>query len=86
MSGQADQVRARFTVREKTETEGWDEENPILYTIVAEAVTDQLDAETAAFFAATPAGKVELGTVVEDAAKLFVPGRDVYVTFTPVDP
>jgi hypothetical protein len=37
------------------------------------------------FYQYTPSGKIELGTVNENASKLFEIGKEYYVDFTPAD-
>lgn len=42
--------------------------------------------ENKAFFASTPSGKIELGTVNKDAAAQFELMGEYYVDFTPAEP
>jgi len=41
--------------------------------------------ENKKFFKWTPYGKLEMGTINEDAIKEFTPGREFYVDFTPAE-
>ncbi len=41
--------------------------------------------ENEAFFKMTPGGNISLVTVNPEAAKQFIPGKEYYVDFTPVE-
>lgn len=41
--------------------------------------------ENAEFYKWTPGGQIELSTINEKAAAMFVPGKEFYVDFTPAD-
>lgn len=53
-----------------------------IYNVKLRAVYDSdPNSENAKFFAATPNGDINLGTVNEEAAEMFEPGEDYEVTF-----
>ena len=80
-------VRAKFTVVGIERTKHWDKSKGEVQTIKLTPVmgapggTD----ENSRFFDATPSGRIELGTVNEDAAKAFELGKAYYVDFTPAE-
>lgn len=76
-------TRCKFTCVSVTKSKSW-EQNPAPgreyhYSAKFQAVTSGSD-ENAAFFAATPAGTLEVSTVVQD---VFVVGEDYYLDITP---
>lgn len=77
-------VRAKFVCNSITRTKHWDKLKGEIHTILLEPVTSGSD-ENKAFFEATPVGKVELGTVNEEAAKAFKLGQNYYLDFTPAE-
>lgn len=68
-------VRAKFKVTSKTLAESG-------ISIVLAPVTHG-SMENQAFFNYTPWGKMELGTINEEAAKQFEVGKEYYLDFTP---
>lgn len=75
-------VRAKFVVQSIQETLHWDRSKGNIKTIRLTPVTGD-SGENKEFFAATPSGSIELGTVNADAASQFEPGQEFYVDFTP---
>jgi hypothetical protein len=76
-------VRAKFRVDEVAQVEGWGE-HKTLSKITMSAVSGT-DEENKKFFAATPAGKIEIQTVIPEVASQFDPGREFYVDFSPAE-
>jgi hypothetical protein len=74
-------VRCKFKCHEVTKRVGWGG-NPFVYAAKLTVVTDQTSEENKAFFAATPSGSLEVGTVKQD---VFEVGREYYVDLTPVE-
>lgn len=68
-------VRCKFECIEKKEFKGWDKDHPILYGYVFQPVTGGSE-ENKQFFAATPSGRFEVGTVLVDA---FEVGKEYYL-------
>lgn len=77
-------VRAKFTVTSITRTKHWDPTKGEIQTIKLTPVSDGSE-ENRAFFAATPAGSIELGTVNEAAARSFELGKSYYIDFVAAD-
>lgn len=75
-------VRAKFRVQAITRRQHWDRAKGEIQTITLAPVTDGSE-ENKSFYAATPAGQIELGTVNGEAAKEFDLGAEFYVDFTP---
>jgi len=73
-------VKAKFVVQSITRSRHWDGKGAELQTIKLSPVTSGSD-ENKSFFAATPSGSIELGTVNADAAADFELGGAAYVTF-----
>ena len=71
-------VRCKFTCYEVGQSKGWNEV-PVLYKARFAAVATGSE-ENKAFFAATPSGTLELGTVREGH---FEVGKDYYLDITP---
>lgn len=70
-------VRAKFEVRS---VETYDEGS----AIELDAVYDENpESENGKFFKYTPGGQITLEVVSPETAKLFVPGKEYYVDFTP---
>jgi hypothetical protein len=79
-------VRAKFVVNSITRQKHWSSERGgEIQTIRLSPVTSGSD-ENKGFYAATPSGLIELGTVNADAVKEFELGAEIYVDFTPVAP
>lgn len=76
-------VRAKFKVQSITRQQHWDVLKGEIQTIKLTPVTSG-SAENASFYAATPSGTIELGTVNGEAAQKFTLGGEFYVDFTPV--
>ena len=74
-------VRAKFVVQSITTHKAWNGPG-LMGTVHLNPVTSGSD-ETKQFYAATPGGKIELGTVNEEALKQFAIGEEFYVDFTP---
>lgn len=70
-------VRACFTLDEKTQTRDG-------HRLKFNAVTSG-NSEAEKFFKYTPYGSLEMGTINDDAAAMFVPGKQYYLDFTPVE-
>jgi hypothetical protein len=77
-------VRAKFICNTITRQKHWDPTKGETQTIKLSPVSSGSE-ENKAFFAATPAGSIEIGTVNEVAAKSFELGKAYYVDFTPAD-
>lgn len=83
-------TRAKFVVQSITRTQGtvWGNDGkPVqqeVQTIRLYPVTGGTD-ENKQFFASTPSGTIELGTVNIEAAKLFELNKPYYVDFTPAE-
>lgn len=71
-------VRAKFRVSEKTETESG-------FSVTLFPVTGG-SAENEQFYKYTPGGKIELTTVNEAAASGFLVGCEYFADFTPAPP
>ena len=70
-------IRAKFRVDERAErTNGG--------KVTLSPVIDGSE-ENKKFFMYTPYGKIEMGTINEDAIKEFTPGREFYIDFTPAE-
>ena len=69
-------VRAKFKVDERTETTNGGK-------VILSPVTGGSE-ENAKFFKWTPYGRLETGTINEDAIKEFTPGKEFYIDFTSV--
>lgn len=73
-------TRAKFRIDAVTKRKNW---NPstgeFLYDLEATPVTGG-SPENESFFASTPSGSINLGTVNEKAVEGFEPGRYMYVT------
>lgn len=69
-------VRAKFRCTAKNQTETG-------YTLTFEPVTYG-SPENDSFYKWTPWGKLEMGTINDEAAKGFVPGQSYYLDFIPV--
>lgn len=83
-------VRAKFTVNSITRTQGtaWVDNKPVpqeVQTIKLYPVTGGSD-ENKSFFASTPSGSIELGTINIEAAKQFELNKAYYVDFSPAEP
>lgn len=70
-------VRAKFRCNEKNQSESG-------YSLVFWPVTSG-SAENDAFYKYTPAGKLEMSTINQDAAAGFEVGKEYYLDFTPAD-
>jgi len=79
-------VRAKFVVQSITMQKAWCGPG-LMGTVTLNPVTSGSD-ENKAFYASSPGGKIELGTVNEEALKQFNVGDEFYVDFTqaPVTP
>ena len=75
-------VRAKFHVTSITRTKHWDRSKGEIQTNKLLPVTSGSE-ENKAFFEASPSGSIELGTVNEEAAKVFELGKEYYIDFTP---
>lgn len=74
-------VRAKFVVQSITMSKAWNGPG-LVGTVKLIPVTSGSD-ENKAFYAATPGGNMEIGTINEAALKQFVIGDEFYVDFTP---
>ena len=82
-------TRAKFRVQSIRREQGtqWIEGNPVpreVQTIELYPVTGGSE-ENKQFYASTPSGKIELGVVNAEAAKLFELNKDHYVDFSPAE-
>lgn len=73
-------VRAKFVVQSVTTQQHWDKSKGNIATIKLLPVTSGSD-ENKEFYAATPSGTIELGTVNQAAADQFQLGAEYYVDF-----
>lgn len=76
-------VRAKFYVNSITHSK-WGMEDAVLATVKLGPVTSG-SKENKQFYAYSPAGQIELGTINEEVAKQFHIGEEFYVDFTPAD-
>jgi hypothetical protein len=74
-------VRAKFKVQSITRTKGGAGEVQTIHLLPVTSGSE----ENKAFWAYTPNGRIELGTVNAEAAKQFELDREFYVDFTPSD-
>jgi hypothetical protein len=75
-------VIAKFKVMSIEKREHWVKDAGFLSTIKMSPVYDSNpDSDNARFFAATPSGTIELGTVNPEAADQFKIGKDYLITF-----
>lgn len=74
-------VRAKFFVQSITTSKAWNGPG-LMGTVRLQPVTSGSE-ENKAFYEATPAGQIELGTVNHEALKQFNVGDEFYVDFTP---
>jgi len=72
-----EQVKAKFICDKKTERP----DNA--FEVELSAVADS-EGENEQYFKYTPYGKLTMGTINPEAAKLFVPGQELYLVFIPV--
>ena len=70
-------VRAKFTVKSVTHYQNG-------ANVLLEPVTGG-SKENESFYKYTPGGKIELSTINPEAAKQFVPGKEMYVDFSPAE-
>lgn len=71
-------TRAKFTCVGVTKRKGWTKDIPFIYDAEFNAVTTDGSEEDKAFFAATPSGRITIGTVRDDH---FQVGKVYYVEF-----
>lgn len=74
-----EKVRAKFCVVGRTEKQDGNFE-------IAMAAVIGDNPENNEFFKYTPYGKFDMGLVTAKTAKIFNPGREFYLDFTPVPP
>lgn len=79
LEGKMPNTRAKFKCNSVTKQEGWGGAK-FVYNAKFFVVTGNSD-ENKQFFASTPTGTIEIGTVRED---FFEPGEEYYVDFTKV--
>lgn len=72
-----DMVRCKFKCTQKIEKESG-------FQVAFEPVTSG-SAENEQFFKWTPFGGMEFGTINEEAAKQFVPGKEYYIDISPAE-
>lgn len=77
-------VIAKFRCNGITKTDHWEKEKGQLASINLSAVVGDDSEENKKFFAATPSGTINLGTVNPAAYDQFEEGEDYYVTFEKV--
>ena len=75
-------VRAKFKCVSITRNQHWDASKGEIQTIKLLPVSGNSE-ENAAFYAATPGGSIELGTVNKAAGDAFELGKEYYVDFAP---
>lgn len=76
-------VRAKFKVVSITTTKHWKRDKGNIATIKLSPVTSGSE-ENKQFYAATPTGNIELGTINQQAAEQFELDAEFYVDFTKV--
>ncbi|MEZ7524022.1 hypothetical protein [Burkholderia vietnamiensis] len=76
-------VRAKFKVTQTSQREHWDKQKGQIHEVTLMPVTGG-SPENETFYAATPCGQIQLGTINDEAAKHFQLGAEVYVDFTPI--
>ena len=74
-------VRAKFKVESIERRKHWDRTKGEVHTVRLSPVVGG-STENEQFYAATPGGSMELGTVSDDAAKNFELGAEYYIDFT----
>lgn len=74
-------VRAKFVVQQIVTHKAWNGPG-LMGTVHLMPVTSGSD-ENKEFYAATPGGKIDLGTINQEALAQFVIGDEFYVDFTP---
>jgi hypothetical protein len=77
-----EQVIAKFKVDKVERALDWSDKTRELQTICLSPVTSGSE-ENKRFYAYTPSGQINLGTVNAEAAAMFELGKEYYVTFTP---
>lgn len=77
-------VRAKFVVNSITRTKAWNPQMGEVQTIKLSPVTggSNESEENKKFWAATPSGSVEIGTVNKNAGDYFELGKEYYLDFT----
>lgn len=75
-------VRAKFKVQSITMQAHWQPSKGKIGTVSLMPVSSGSE-ENQRFYEATPSGEIKLGTINEDALKVFEIGREFYVDFTP---
>ena len=74
-------VRAKFYVQSITTSKAWNGPG-MMGTVHLQPVSSGSE-ENKKFYEATPGGKIEIGTINEEALKQFKIGDEFYVDFTP---
>ncbi|KVN25618.1 hypothetical protein WJ63_15930 [Burkholderia pyrrocinia] len=74
-------VRAKFKVTSTTKREHWDKTKGPIHEITLQPVASG-SLENEEFYAATPCGQIQLGTINDAAAQQFALGAEIYVDFT----
>lgn len=74
-------VRAKFVVQEIVRRKHWDSTKGEIHTVILSPVVAGSE-ENQSFFASTPAGQIELGSVGDKAASAFALGGSYFVDFT----
>lgn len=77
-------VRAKFVVNSITISKHWEKDKGNISTIKLSPVTGGSE-ENKQFYAATPSGTIELGTLNQQATDQFELGAEYYVDFSPVN-
>ncbi len=73
-------IRCKFTCTQVSKVKGWGGHG-FLWSAQFQPVTDGNSEENKAFWAATPAGKLEVTSILHDA---FEVGQDYYLDIIPV--
>ena len=73
-------VRAKFKCESITRRKHWDKEKGEIHDVKLTPVMGNTP-ENEEFYAATPSGSIELGTVNGEAAAMFELGEEYYVEF-----
>lgn len=80
-----DKTILKFRCDEKAYRKHWKGDGLIGHVTLIPVVSEGGEGENAAFYEATPSGKVEFGTINEDALEMFEPGLEYYIEIRPAE-